>query len=92
MKRLLSLWFAAGILLGSGVIASAAWVSSLSGPQDLSQTWFLLNQQLTNYVSYVQPGEVGSASYSPSVCVSGTSLCVYMPNGALRYIQTSATP
>ena len=72
--------------------ASAAWIPSMSGGQDLSQTWFLFNQQLGNYMSYAQVGEQGSLSFSPSVCVSSTSLCVYMPNGALRYIQTSATP
>lgn len=72
--------------------ASAAWIPSMSGPQDLSQTWYLFNQQLGNYMSYAQTGELGSLSFSPGVCVSTTSLCVYMPNGALRYIQTSATP
>ena len=92
MKRLLSLAFAVGTLFGSGVLASAAWVSSLSGPQDVSQLWGLLGQQITNYVSFAIPTEVGEMAFSPSVAVSSTSFLVIMPNGALRYIQTSPTP
>lgn len=90
MKHLLTL--ALGVFLGSIGLASAAWVSSLSGPQDVSQTWGLLAQQITNYISFAESGEVGEFALSPSVQVSGTSILTIMPNGALRYIQTSATP
>ncbi len=92
MKHLL-IGLAAGFVLGVVGIASAGpWVSSLSGPMDISQTWGLLAQQITNYVSFAQAGEVGELSFSPSTCVSSTSICTIMPNGNLRYIQTSATP
>ena len=90
MKHLRS--FLTGFALFLAGAASAAWIPSMSGGQDLSQTWYLFNQQLGNYMSYSQTGELGRLSFSPSAQVSGTSFYVYMPNGDLRYIQTSATP
>ena len=93
MKNLRAYLIALGFVLGGITAANAtSWVSLLTGPQDLSQLWGLLAQQLTNYVTFASVGEVGEISLSPSVCVSSTSICVVMPNGGLRYIQTSATP
>ena len=95
MKKLRAYLIGLGLVLGGATVALAGastWVSSLTGPMDISQTWGLLGQQITNYVSFAEAGEVGELAFSPSSCVSGTSMCVIMPNGDKRYIQTSATP
>jgi len=92
MKRFSASFVALSLVLGIVSFASAAFVSDFLGPQDLSQTWRLLQRQITAYISFDQAGLVGEMSLSPRVIVSGTSFVVVMPDGTQRYIQTSATP
>ena len=64
-----------------------------SGPVDVSQIVPQLNAQLTNWIAFNQtPAELGELSFSSGVITSSTSIAIIMPNGAARYIQTSATP
>ena len=93
MKRRFSASFVAfSFVLGIAGFASAAFVSDFLGPQDLSQTWKLLQRQITGYISFDQAGLIGEMSLSTGVIVSGTSFVVVMPDGTQRYVQTSATP
>ena len=95
----LTLFLAGGVaaapIIGFGVPGGIA-----KGPQDVSNLFsylntliLALNNQITGYVTFNNTAsETGKMAFTGGTVVSGSSVAVIMPNGDLRYIQTSATP
>lgn len=94
MKRLRSFIIGAVLFLAGGAVANNA-VPYFTGPQDPASLFAYLNQieSQVGYIMFNQTvAETGEMAFAAGTCYSGTSICVVLPTGTVRYIQTSATP